>query len=231
MFNSTAVAANAARLIQQWINDGTYPAGSLLPSQRELSERLGISRTSLREAFSTLQGLGLIVPRPGKGVYVAENPSPSAQPWRFADSHSLTDIYQLRFALENFTARLAALVVEPADIDALRANAEAMQACIEASDFTQAAQLDFDFHMQIIAISGNRAIAEILRNSAEIIQESQRLPFYKRGARRATFNEHTAIIDALAAGDPSLAQRAMAEHIVQAAQRAGVHFPTSLDGR
>ncbi|MCP2793573.1 FadR/GntR family transcriptional regulator, partial [Salmonella enterica] len=93
-----------------------------------LSERLGISRTSLREAFSTLQGLGLIVPRPGKGVYVAEKPSPSAQPWRFADSHSLTDIYQLRFALENFTARLAALVVEPADIEALRANAEAMQA-------------------------------------------------------------------------------------------------------
>ncbi|MCP2779916.1 GntR family transcriptional regulator, partial [Salmonella enterica subsp. enterica serovar Typhimurium] len=74
MFNSTAVAAKAARLIQQWINDGTNPAGSLLPSQRELSERLGISRTSLREAFSTLQGLGLIVPRPGKGVYVAEKP-------------------------------------------------------------------------------------------------------------------------------------------------------------
>ncbi|GAB7546639.1 FadR/GntR family transcriptional regulator [Cupriavidus sp. 8B] len=225
MVTATAISANAANLIREWIEGGKYPAGSLLPSQRDLSEQLGISRTSLREALSTLQGLGLVVSRPGKGVYVADAGDGTPPPWRFSKSHSLTDIYQLRFALEGFTVGLAAAALLPEDIDALRENTEAMRGCIDASDFTQAARLDFDFHMRIIAIAGNRAIADILRNSTDVMQESQRLPFYQRGSRHATYTEHCAIIEALAAGDASLAQRAMSDHIVRAAQRAGVHFP------
>ncbi len=92
----------------------------------------------------------------------------------------------------------------------------------------QATRLDFEFHLQIATISGNHAIADVLRGSGEVMQESQRLPFYKRGARHATTEEHAAIIDALSRGHPELAQQAMATHIVQAAQRAGVHFPTGL---
>lgn len=236
MVRSTAVATQTAQTIQQWIEQGLYPAGALLPSQRELAERLEVSRTSLREALSTLQGLGLVVSQPGKGMYVAEggpsaagNP-PAARAWRFADSHSINDVYQLRFALERFAARLAALVVEPDDLDFLRANLGSLAAAIEAGDLVQAAQLDFEFHTRIVAISGNRAIADVLHNSAEVMQESQRLPFYQRAARRATCDEHAAIIEALASGEPARAQEAMARHIVQAAQRAGVHFPTGLDG-
>lgn len=227
---STAVAGNAARVIRGWIDGGVYPVGSLLPSQRDLSEQLGISRTSLREALSTLQGLGLVVARPGKGMYVTEAPeaAPAAEAWRFADSHALTDVYQLRYALEGFAARLAALVVQPEDVAALQSNLQAMQHSIERADFVQASRLDFEFHLQIATISGNHAMADVLRGSGEVMQESQRLPFYKRGARHATSQEHAAIIDALAQGRPELAQQAMATHIVQAAQRAGVHFPTGL---
>ena len=226
---NVAVASQAARLIRDWIEAGTYPVGSLLPSQRDLSEQLGISRTSLREALSTLQGLGLVVARPGKGMYVTEaSEAPASEAWRFADSHALTDVYQLRYALEGFAARLAALVVQPEDLTLLRANLQGMQQCIEASDFLQASRLDFDFHMQIATISGNHAIADVLRGSGDVMQESQRLPFYKRGARHATCEEHAAIIDGLAQGRPELAQQAMSAHIVQAAQRAGVHFPTGL---
>lgn len=230
MATSPAVAATAAHLIQQRIADGVYAAGALLPSQRDLAEQMGISRTSLREALSTLQGTGLVIPRPGKGMYVAADAGqpPPLPAWKFVASHSLTDVYQLRFAVETFTVRLASLVVEASDLAALRENAQAMRACVEDGDFVKATELDFDFHMQIIGIAGNEAIAEILRNSAEVMQESQRLPFYKRGARHATYDEHMAIIEALGAGDPSLAQQAMTQHIVHAAQRAGVHFPTGL---
>lgn len=230
MITTTAVAATAARLIQQRIADGEYAAGGLLPSQRDLAEQLGISRTSLREALSTLQGTGLVIPRPGKGMYVSKDADkpPAAPAWKFVASHSLTDVYQMRFAVETFTARLASLVIEADDLAALQINAEAMRTCINDGDFAQATRLDFDFHMQIIGIAGNRAIGEILQNSAEVMQESQRLPFYKRGARHATYDEHVRIIEALGVGDPSLAQQAMTQHIVQAAQRAGVHFPTGL---
>ncbi|CAM4376837.1 GntR family transcriptional repressor for pyruvate dehydrogenase complex [Comamonas aquatilis] len=227
---SLAVASHAARVIREWIDDGVYPVGSLLPSQRDLSEQLGISRTSLREALSTLQGLGLVVARPGKGMYVTEaaEAQPSGEVWRFADSHALNDVYQLRYALEGFAARLAALVMQPEDVAAMQANLHALQQSIERDDFAQASRLDFDFHLQIATISGNHAIADVLRGSGEVMQESQRLPFYRRGARHATCEEHAAIIEALSQGRPELAQQAMATHIVQAAQRAGVHFPTGL---
>ena len=125
-----------------------------------------------------------------------------------------------------FAAGLAALVLAAEDLDFLRANLTALSAAIEAGDLVQAARLDFEFHTRIVVISGNRAIADVLHNSAEVMQESQRLPFYQRAARRATCDEHAAIIEALASGEPARAQDAMARHIVQAAQRAGVHFPT-----
>ncbi|QNN58883.1 FadR family transcriptional regulator [Diaphorobacter ruginosibacter] len=225
--SAQAVAGNTARVIREWIESGVYPVGSLLPSQRELSDRLGVSRTSLREALSTLQGLGLVMSRPGKGVYVTQAPEvQGAEVWRFADSHALTDVYQLRYVLEGFAARLASLVIEPEDLRLLRTNWQAMTQHIENGDFAHASQLDFEFHLQIAMISGNKAMAEILRNSGDVMQESQRLPYYKRGARHATCEEHAAIIDGLESGRADAAQQAMTTHIIQAAQRAGVHFPT-----
>ena len=226
---TATVSTPAAQTIQQSIRDGTYPVGSLLPSQRDLAAQLGISRASLREAISTLQGLRLLNSRPGKGVYVMAESASTAAPasaWRFADTHSLIDFYQLRYALEGLTARLTAVAIEPAEIDALRANAAAMQRAIEQESFDEASALDFEFHFLIVTVSGNQVIREVLRHSAEMMQESQRLPFYRRGARTATFDEHSAIIDAFAARNPPAAERAMQYHISQAARRTGIHFPT-----
>ncbi|BDB25483.1 GntR family transcriptional regulator [Cupriavidus sp. TA19] len=228
--SSSSVANQAVSLIQQWVRDGIFPVGTLLPAQRELAAKVGISRASLREAISTLQGMGVVMARPGKGVYVtAVSPTAEAQatpPWRFAATHSLIDIYQLRFALEGLTARLAALAISTDEIEELRQNAATMQRAIEADAYDEASQLDYEFHTLIVTVSGNQVIREILRESAEVMRESQRLPYYRRGARNATFTEHSAIIEALAARRPEQAQRAMERHIMLAARRAGVHFPT-----
>ena len=77
-----------------------------------------------------------------------------------------------------------------------------MQQAIEADAFDVASQLDYEFHALIVTVAGNRVIGEILRESAEMMRESQRLPYYRRGARTATFTEHGAIIEALAARQP-----------------------------
>jgi GntR family transcriptional repressor for pyruvate dehydrogenase complex len=99
----------AIATIRERIEAGVYPVGSLLPAQRQLSEELAISRASLREALSTLEALGLLMIRPGKGVYVESAQATAAQSWRFAEQSSLPDTYQMRFALEGFIARMAAL--------------------------------------------------------------------------------------------------------------------------
>jgi len=217
----------AIATIRERIEGGVYPVGSLLPAQRQLSEELSISRASLREALSTLEALGLLTIRPGKGVYVESAQEASAgNVWRFADQSSLPDTYQMRFALEGFVARMAALAISDSDIEWFEDNIAALHGALAAAELDEAAQLDFEFHMRIVSIAGNAAIESILRSSAEIMKESQRMPFYRRELVLTTYHEHRAILDALKARDADAAGKAIETHIANAAQRAGVYFPT-----
>ncbi|WP_341314288.1 FadR/GntR family transcriptional regulator [Paraburkholderia sp. IMGN_8] len=215
----------AIATIRERIEAGAYPVGSLLPAQRQLSEELAISRASLREALSTLEALGLLVIRPGKGVYVESAQATAAKSWRFAEQSSLPDTYQMRFALEGFAARMAAQAVSDADLVWFEDNIAAMQTALTCEELDEAAQLDYDFHMRIVSIAGNAAIESILSSSADIMKESQRLPFYRRELVLSTYHEHRAILDALTARDSTAAGKAIETHISNAAQRAGVYFP------
>jgi len=212
----------AIATIRERIEAGVYPVGSLLPAQRQLSEELAISRASLREALSTLEALGLLMIRPGKGVYVESAQAAAAQSWRFAEQSSLPDTYQMRFALEGFIARMAALAVSDSDLAWFEDNIAAMQTALACDELDEAARLDYDFHMRIVSIAGNAAIESILSSSADIMKESQRMPFYRRELVLSTYTEHRAILDALRARDSAAAGKAIETHISNAAQRAGV---------
>ncbi|CAE6772568.1 FadR/GntR family transcriptional regulator [Paraburkholderia aspalathi] len=218
----------AIATIRERIEAGVYPVGSLLPAQRQLSEELAISRASLREALSTLEALGLLMIRPGKGVYVERSQAAAAQPWRFAEQSSLPDTYQMRFALEGFIARMAALAVSDSDLAWFEDNIAAMQTALACDELDEAARLDYDFHMRIVSIAGNAAIESILSSAADIMKESQRMPFYRRELVLSTYTEHRAILDALKARDSAAAGKAIETHISNAAQRAGVYFPIPM---
>jgi GntR family transcriptional regulator, transcriptional repressor for pyruvate dehydrogenase complex len=216
----------AVATIRERIEGGLYPVGSLLPAQRQLSEELAISRASLREALSTLEALGMLTIRAGKGVYVTSAEASSPHPWRFADQSSPPDTYQMRYALEGFAARMAALAIGDSDIVWLEQNLDTLHAALACDELDEAAQLDFDFHMRIVNIAGNAAIESILRSSADIMKESQRMPFYRRELVLSTHREHGLIVAALKARDCAAAGEAIERHIANAAQRAGVYFPT-----
>ncbi|MDR0244298.1 MAG: FCD domain-containing protein [Burkholderia sp.] len=216
----------AIATIRDRIEAGVYPVGSLLPAQRQLSEELEISRASLREALSTLEALGMLRIRAGKGVYVESAQASAAHPWQFAEQSSPPDTYQMRYALEGFAARMAAHVVSDADIAWFEDNLADLHVALTDNAIDEASQLDFDFHMRIIHLAGNAAIESVLRSSADIMKESQRMPFYRRELLLSTWHEHRAIVDALIARDAAAAGTAIETHIANAAQRAGIFFPT-----
>ncbi|MGC7406871.1 FadR/GntR family transcriptional regulator [Pandoraea pneumonica] len=220
-----AVTDAAVAIIRERIERQVYPTGAMLPSQRQLAEELSISRASLREALSTLEALGMVSIRPGKGVYVSDASARVGVAWRFADQISLADTYQLRYALEGFATRLAAHAASNDEMAWLTDNVDDMKAALIEGDVDTAAQLDFAFHLRIVGLAGNGAIADILRGSTEIVMESQRLPFYQRELVLSTYHEHLEILDALRRRDGAAAGAAMERHIVLAAQRAGIHFP------
>ncbi|MFX1734934.1 FCD domain-containing protein [Paraburkholderia sp. A1RI_3L] len=220
------VTDTAIATIRERIEGGAYPVGSLLPAQRQLSEELAISRASLREALSRLEALGMLKIRAGKGVYVESAQASTPQAWRFADQSSLPDTYQMRYALEGFVARMAALAITDSDVEWFDENVAALHGALAAGELDEAAQLDFDFHMRIVSLAGNAAIEAILRSSADIMKESQRMPFYRRELLLSTYHEHREIVDALKTRNSEATGRAIEVHIANAAQRAGVYFPT-----
>ncbi|TVT86455.1 FadR/GntR family transcriptional regulator [Pseudomonas sp. H3(2019)] len=226
---SRAVPEVALHAIRKLIAEQGFGPGDVLPSQRDLALQLGVSRASLREALSSLSALGVISVQPGKGVFVqAIEPSPavSGVSWPFAAQASPVDIFQLRYALEGFAAGLAAVTLSADELDALEDNVVAMRDELRAGDFDAAARLDFEFHRRILLASGNQAMLSILTASAELFLESQKLPFIRAERAMETWQEHRKILRALARRASGAAQKAMQEHVRNAALRTGISFVT-----
>ncbi len=224
-----AVPEQAFASIRQLIEDDAYQPGDALPSQRELAERFGISRASLREALSSLSALGLVRIQPGKGVFIQEPPTSTVKAeqvpgWPFNMQVSAADTFQLRYALEGFAANLAALVLNSDALDTLNDNVESMRLELRAQAFDAAAQLDFDFHRLILESAGNQAILGILTSRSDIYLESQKLPFIRPERAMETWQEHRRILRALSRHAPAAAQKAMHAHIRAAASRTGISF-------
>ncbi len=226
-----AVPEYALQAIRRLIDEQGYRPGDALPSQRELAERLGVSRASLREALSSLSALGLVSVQAGKGVFVQEPQRLEAAAgfaWPFA-AVSAADTFQLRFALEGFACGLAAGVLTAEELDVLQDNVERMRGELRAGDFEQAARLDFEFHQRILAASGNQAMFGLVASRAEIFLESQKLPFIRPERALETWQEHRKILKALARHAAGPAQKAMQQHIRAAALRTGIAFATLGD--
>ena len=229
---SRAVPEVALQAIRKLIAEQGFGPGDVLPSQRDLALQLGVSRASLREALSSLSALGVISVQPGKGVFVQSlidlPRGESGLSWPFAAQASPVDIFQLRYALEGFAAGLAAVTLTADELDALEDNVEAMRDELRAEDFDAAARLDFEFHRRILRASGNQAMLSILSTSAEMFLESQKLPFIRPERAMETWQEHRKILRALARRASGAAQKAMQEHVRNAALRTGIAIVTPV---
>lgn len=231
---SRAVSERAGEAIRRLIVEHGYQVGDPLPSQRDLTALLGVSRTSLREAISALATLGIVSVQPGRGVFVQ---SPSGSPldgsraiqWPFDDRMSPAEAFQLRFALEGFAAGLASVAATAEDLDFLEDNVEAMRRELKAQAFDAAAALDYAFHRHIVARSGSAPIGRIVTSTADIFLESQKLPFIRPERAMETWHEHRRILRAFARRSGRTARRAMQDHIRAAALRTGVNFAVPED--
>ncbi|WP_460133007.1 FadR/GntR family transcriptional regulator [Pseudomonas sp. S1_E04] len=223
-----AVPEAALQAIRKLIKEQGFGPGDVLPSQRDLAVRLGVSRASLREALSSLSALGVVSVQPGKGVFVQATEEAPGFAWPFAAQATPLDIFQLRYALEGFAAGLAAVTLTIDELDSLEDNVEAMRKVLKAGDFESAARLDFEFHQRILLASGNQAMVSILSASAEVFLESQKLPFIRPERAMETWQEHRKILRALARRASATAQKTMQEHVRNAALRTGIVFVTPV---
>lgn len=155
--------------LEEALEKGELGLGQSLPPERELAQRLGISRNSVREAVRLLEHMGFLVSSQGAGNFLccnlAENLRDSFELLMLLNQADQRQLAQLRSALELQAALLAADRVTPEEAEGLKELAARLRTCPEE----EGAKLDKEFHDTIAAISGNGLILQILQALSSVI--------------------------------------------------------------
>ncbi|HEY1245983.1 MAG TPA: FadR/GntR family transcriptional regulator [Hyphomicrobiaceae bacterium] len=218
--------------LRQLIDDGEYPVGGRLPTERELAETLGVSRPTVREALIALEVEGRLRIKVGSGIYVTDQQPAAALPAPDPIAGPL-ELLSARAFVESAVAEEAARAAGPEDVarlDAVLAEAEATPLSCDTW-----ITLDRRFHVGLVATLGN---AVLVRCVGDLFD--QRInPYYARLAQhfenpatwRTAHEEHRAVRDAIAAHDPQRARAAMRTHLERSHERFCHDFGEAPDHR
>ena len=200
---------SVAEQITDLIKDGVFPVGARLPGERELAEKLGVSRVTIREAEIALQAIGRIEIKTGSGVYVSDKPPGDDSQLPYVSAFELTEARSL------FEAEAAALAAQNiSDEDIAKLGRFIME--MGSKDEDVSTQADQQFHITIAEASGNAAIVHTIKSLWRMREE---LPEVKAAYESVCeldtstrTNEHQDIYDALATRNPLAARQAMRSH-------------------
>lgn len=227
MFDRTPVPQTIARTLQEMIRTGELAPDQKIPSQRALSERLKVSRASLREALLTLETLGLVRTLPARGTFVtgpATRPQKGATAWRYGSDVSLREVFQSRLLIEAELCRLAASSISPDQVAALHAVSRDFERTWNEGDLLAHVEADLAFHRLICDACPNRMLRDLYNSIQALVTETQRQPIPNTATDRMAVSiaEHRAIAAALEARDPASARTRMTTHIRNTAACAGI---------
>jgi len=202
---------SVAKRIRDSIEAGEFPVGARLPGERELAERYGVSRVTIREAEIALEALGWISIRTGSGVYVLSRDAHVEGQLPDVTAFELT---AARAVIEAEAAALAAANIDGATLAELEGLITVMSN--PASTDVQAAQADQQFHEAIARISGNPVVEHciklIWRMRTELPKVKQVYQSVCHHDWDSRTNEHAAILSALRSRDPQASRAAMRDH-------------------
>jgi len=184
--------------------------GLLKPGERlmevQIAEELGVSRTPVREAIRKLELEGFLVMVARKGAYVAD-----------ISVKDITDIFEVRAALEGLAAGLAAERITEEELEQLeRALVQISEAT--TSDLNSVVQSDTSFHELIYRASRNQRLQQIVIHLQEQIQRFRTVSLSQPGRTRFFIEEHRKIVEAISERNSELASLLAREHIESAEQ-------------
>lgn len=204
--------------IQDMIMEGALEKGDKLPSERGLSEQLGISRTSIREALRALEIIGLVESRQGEGNFIkGDIESSMLEPLSVMfvlSGGKPLDILELRKIIEVESARLAAQRIDGDEKEELK---EIMDGLRNAKSEIESSEFDKKFHYMIAKCTGNYLLLNFLNVISSLMRDfikSARWEILQANKEQGFLvNQHQAVCDAVVANDPPKAAVAMKEHI------------------
>ncbi|MBX5442560.1 MAG: GntR family transcriptional regulator [Solirubrobacteraceae bacterium] len=193
-------------------------SGELQPNERlvelELSERLGFGRAAIRTALVRLEADGLVERERNRGAKV-----------RMVSQREASEILEARAVLEGLAARHAALHATPEDVERLRGVLRRMRELLDAGDLVGASDEQAVLHQTIAELSGHATALRLISGLRSQVVRYQYRTILVPGRPGESFEEHSAIVDAIAAGDPDAAEAAMRRHLANVAGTLPAEVP------
>jgi DNA-binding FadR family transcriptional regulator len=194
---------------------GEFPVGSRLPSERDLSVQLGVSRPSLREALIALEVEGYIEVRMGSGIYVCEPPAQPAAGFDLSAEEGPLELIQARALLEGEVAATAARLGKKRHFDAVAEAIDQMQA--DALAGITPIEADRLFHVRVAEATGNSVLVGVVRRMFDLrlgpLFDQLHSHFDTPEVWAQAIAEHREVLEALRARDPERACAAMRHHM------------------
>jgi GntR family transcriptional repressor for pyruvate dehydrogenase complex len=209
----------ASQIEEMILNESRVPDDKL-PSERELSARMGVSRNVVREATRVLLSRGLVEIRPGNGTYIrALSSSDASKPigrlLRLRSGNTFGRLHEVRGTLEVEIAGLAAERATPEDIQRLEQALEGQQ--LNSDDPEKFTRFDLEFHSALAAATHNELYSLLLEPITDLLLEFRlaAYEFDKHHAVEGGLNHHQLLLDTVRAGDAEEARQVMRDHLNQ----------------
>jgi GntR family transcriptional repressor for pyruvate dehydrogenase complex len=219
------------QVLESRIRSRQLAPGEKLPTERELAETLGVSRTVVREGLARLKADGYILTRQGSGVFVSDRPGQAS--FRVlqdggtgaeASGDDLRHLFELRLIVEAAAAELAARRRTPDDLRALKAASARLVRALETG--IEGAEADEAFHRAVAAATHNPYIRRFIEFLGRSFNETRRPSWTEEGRAAgkaaAAQREHEQIVDAIQGRSPREARAAALAHLRNSATRTGI---------
>jgi GntR family transcriptional repressor for pyruvate dehydrogenase complex len=190
-------------------------------SEREITERLGVSRTSVRQALTALRVMGMVEIRHGDGIYLQRSAADLIPNLALELLHSDADhlvIWEVREAIEPEAARLAARRRTEADLAAMAETLAAMEAANAAGD--EGVEADRRFHSAIYHAARNPLLRQLYEELEEAINRTSEASLSERGRPPVSLQGHVAVYEAIRSQDEELADQRMRGHLARSSRSA-----------
>ncbi len=214
---SKRLSTNIIDQIREAILCGELKAGDRLPSEKELSKKFEVSKSSLREAFRALEAMGLLEIRQGMtgGAFVSEVDLRTARNnmfnYIFFQNPSIHEFTELRSFIEPAAAEIAAQKITPVDLADLEQNLVQTRKVLNKDAFFY--ELDTYFHHRVAEISGNRLVCFVIDSLKNAIVNIKLQLELDNNFSVRVLQAHEHIVDALRDRSPERARKAMLQHI------------------
>ncbi len=207
--------------IEESVLNGSLKPGDQLPAERDLAQKLGVSRTAVREAVKTLREKGLVEAYSGRGTFITDGTTHAARQSfdlmvKIGQQEGSPHLAELRLILEPGIAALAAARVEDEDVAAMREAVAVMER--SQKDPEAYIEADLDFHLALAEAAANPLILSLIDSIVGLLREQRIKIFNVEGGPQRGQVHHKRILEAVEQRDPEAARGAMAAHLEQVRQ-------------